>query len=391
LHTPFPNTVRHRPRTVVIGGGVNGLGIAWMLARAGCTVDVFDAGEPGAGASRAAAGMLAAGAEAEPGEEALTQLGRMSQRLWPEFAEAVHAASGIDPEYRTDGLLVAAITHDEAARVSWNYQYQQGQGVRLDWLTGAQLREREPHLTRNVQAGVVSPDDHQVNNRALVQGLRRAAEGAGARIHAHAPVEAVVSQGGRATGVRAGGETLDAEAVVLAAGAWSRGIAGVPEAARPPVRPVKGQMLSLRMDPEAPLLRHVLWAPTVYLVPRRDGTLVVGGTVEENGFDTTITAGGLYAILQAAWRAVPAIEELPVVETWVGFRPTSRDDAPILGRASVEGLWLATGHHRNGILLAPVTARAVAAEILGAERVDEIAPFGPERFTRGREAAMEAP
>ncbi|SDF80791.1 glycine oxidase [Limimonas halophila] len=390
METPFPTAIRHRPHTAVIGGGVNGLGIAWTLARAGCRVDVYDAGEPGTAASWAAAGMLAAGAEAEPGEEALTNLGRLSQRLWPDFAEAVRAASGIDPEYRTDGLLIAAITRDEAERVRWNYQYQREQGIPLDWLTGPQLREREPHLTRHVQGGVASHDDHQVNNRALTRGLRKAAEAAGACVHANTPVEAVVTEGGRATGVRVGGETVSADAVVLAAGAWSHGVAGVPEAARPPVRPVKGQMLSLRMDPEAPLLRHVLWAPTVYLVPRRDGTLVIGGTVEENGFDTTITAGGLYAILQAAWRAVPAIEDLPVQETWVGFRPTSRDDAPILGRSSVDGLWLATGHHRNGILLAPLTAQAVAAEILSGERVPELAPFGPERFTRGRPAAMEA-
>lgn len=390
MQTPFPTTVRHRPNTVVIGAGVNGLGIAWTLARAGCAVDVFDAGEPGAAASWAAAGMLAAGAEAEPGEEALTELGRLSQRLWPDFADAVQAESGIDPEYRTDGLLIAAITRDELARLQWNHDYQRGRGIRQDWLTGPQLREREPHLTRQVQAGVFSPDDHQVNNRALVRGLRRAAERAGARIHAHAPVEAVVTESGRATGVRVGGEAVPAEAVVLAAGAWSRDVAGLPEAARPPVRPVKGQMLSLRMDPDAPLLQHVLWAPTVYLVPRRDGTLILGGTVEEKGFDSAITAGGLYAILQAAWRAVPAIEELPVEETWAGFRPTSRDDAPILGPSRVDGLWLATGHHRNGILLAPVTAQAVAAEILSGEQVEALAPFGPDRFARGLQAAREA-
>jgi len=147
-------------------------------------------------------------------------------------------------------------------------------------------------------------------------------------------------------------------------------------------------MLSLRMDPDAPLLRHVVWAPTVYLVPRDDGTLVIGGTVEENGFDTTVTAGGLYALLQAAWRAMPAIEELPVSETWVGFRPTSRDDAPILGPSGVDGLWLATGHHRNGILLAPLTADAVSAAVLGREApVDGLAAFGLARF---RASATEA-
>jgi glycine oxidase len=219
-----------------------------------------------------------------------------------------------------------------------------------------------------------------VNNRRLVQALRVAAERAGVSVHEHTPVEAVEMAGERVTGVRVGGEQVAAEAVVLAAGPWSREIAGLPEVARPPVRPIKGQVLSLAMDPEAPLLRHVLWAPTAYLVPRRDGTLIVGATVEEKGFDETITAGGLYALLEAAWRAIPAVEDLPVKETWVGWRPGSRDDAPILGPAPVDGLWLATGHHRNGILLAPLTAQAIASEILNRTRVDSLRPFGLERF-----------
>ena len=157
------------------------------------------------------------------------------------------------------------------------------------------------------------------------------------------------------------GTNVAADIVVLAAGAWSRTIGGLPPDRRPPVRPVKGQMLSLRMDAAAPLLTHVLWAPGAYLVPRRDGRLIVGGTVEEKGYDDTITAGGMLTLLEAAWRAVPAVEELPIDEIWVGHRPGSRDDAPILGPGPLDGLFYATGHHRNGILLAPVTADAMAA------------------------------
>jgi len=194
-------------------------------------------------------------------------------------------------------------------------------------------------------------------------------------------VAAIAVEGGRARGVRlADGVFAAADVVVLAAGAWSREVGGLPAAALPPVRPVKGQMLALRMDPAAPLLRHVLWAPKSYLVPRRDGRLLVGATVEERGFDDALTAGGLLALLEGAWRVLPGIEELAVAETWVGFRPTSRDDAPILGPTAVEGLVLATGHHRNGILLAPVTAEAVAGFVLTGAMMAAAAPFTGERF-----------
>ena len=194
-------------------------------------------------------------------------------------------------------------------------------------------------------------------------------------------------QAGRATGiVLDDGTSVAADRVVLAAGAWSRGIAGLPPDRRPPVRPVKGQMLALRMDAAAPLLTHVLWAPGAYLVPRRDGRLIVGATVEENGFDATITAGGMLTLLEAAWRAIPAIEDLPIEETWVGHRPGSRDDAPILGRAPLENLFYATGHHRNGILLAPVTADAMARLILDDVADPAIRPFGLDRFLPARAA-----
>src|SRR5262249_2924860 len=173
-------------------------------------------------------------------------------------------------------------------------------------------------------------------------------------------VEQIVVDSGRAVGLVVSGERHSADVVVLAAGAWSRAIAGLPEQALPPIRPIKGQMLALRMNPAAPLLRHVVWTSRVYLVPRRDGRLIVGGTVEERGFDTSLTAGGILALLEGAWRAIPTVEELAIDEMWVGFRPGSRDDAPVLGPTPIEGLVLATGHHRNGILLMPATAAAVS-------------------------------
>ena len=229
--------------------------------------------------------------------------------------------------------------------------------------------------------------DHQVDNRKLAQALRIAAEAAGVAIHEHRPVKEISVKAGSAKGVvLEDGTTVAADIVVLAAGAWSRGIGGLPPDRRPPVRPVKGQMLALRMDAAAPLLNHVLWAPGAYLVPRRDGRLIVGGTVEEKGFDDTITAGGMLTLLEAAWRAMPAVEELPIDEIWVGHRPGSRDDAPILGRGPLEGLFYATGHHRNGILLAPVTADAMARLILDDVVEPAIKPFGLERFLPARAA-----
>jgi glycine oxidase len=206
-------------------------------------------------------------------------------------------------------------------------------------------------------------------------------------IHEHRPVKEITIQTGRATGVVfEDGSSVVADSVVLAAGAWSRQIAGLPPDRRPPVRPVKGQVLLLRMDPQAPLLNHVLWAPGAYMVPRRDGRLIVGATVEEKGFDEAITAGGLLTLLEAAWRAVPAIEELPIQEILVGHRPGSRDDAPILGRGPLEGLFYATGHYRNGILLAPVTADAMAQLVLDDVVPPAIRPFGLERFLPARAA-----
>jgi glycine oxidase len=377
-----PSRISGKPHVAVVGAGVIGLGIAWRLAARGAAVSVFDRGKAGAGASHAAAGMLAACCEAEPGEEALVALGRDSQARWPDFAAALLQASGIDVELRQEGTLVLALTADDRAELAHRLEFQQQKlALPLQWLSAAEVRAREPHVAGTIAGAVFSPQDHQVDNRKLVQALRIAAEAAGAAIHEHRPVAEITTRGGLAAGLKlADATTIEADIVVLCAGAWSRGIAGVPPAQRPPVRPVKGQMLALRMDAAAPLISHVVWAPGAYLVPRRDGRLIVGATVEEKGFDETITAGGVMALLEAAWRAVPAVEELPIDEIWVGHRPGSRDDAPILGPGPLKNLFYATGHHRNGILLAPVTADAMAALVLDGVTDPAIRPFGLERF-----------
>ena len=375
-----PKILPDGPKTVVVGGGVIGLGIAWRLARDGCAVTVYDRGEAGRGASWAAAGMLAAAVETEPGEEALLGLTLESQRLWPDFARELEAASGIPLGYRDEGTIVVALTRDDAEQLRHSYQFQKGLGLAVEWLSGAQARQREPHLRPGIPGAVWSPGDHQVENRALARALAVAARRAGASVREHCLVREVEVVGGRARGVVTADGRDPADVVVLAAGAWSREIGGIPTRFLPAVRPIKGQMLALRMDPAAPLLRHVVWLPRGYLVPRLDGRLVVGGTVEERGFDDTVTAGGLLALIEGAWRAVPAIEELPVAETWVGFRPGSRDDAPMLGPSGLDGLVVATGHHRNGILLTPVTAHAISRYILSGRLPDSLRLFTPERF-----------
>ncbi len=375
------------PKVAIIGAGVMGLGIAWRLAAKGATVELFDRGAAGRGASHAAAGMLAACCEAEPGEDALVALGRESQARWPAFAAELLKASGIDVELRDEGTLVVALTADDQARIHHHLAHQKKLGLPLEWISAAETRRREPHLAGKLAGALWSPEDHQVDNRKLAAALRVAAEAAGATIHEHQPVKEISITDGRADGVvLADGVKVAADVVVLAAGAWSRGIAGVPPEQRPPVRPIKGQMLSLKMDPAAPLISHVIWAPGIYMVPRRDGRLILGATVEEKAFDASLTAGGMLTLLEAAWRTVPAIEELPIDEMWVGHRPGSRDDAPIVGPGPAQGLIYATGHHRNGILLTPVTVDAVARLVLEGTLEPAIRPFGIERFAPPRAA-----
>jgi glycine oxidase len=366
----------------IVGGGIIGLSIGWMLARRNEEVTVFDKGEAGREASWAAAGMLAPQVEAEPGEEWFLQFLLKSRSHWKEFARELEAASGITVDYRDEGTLVVALDHDDSERLRFQYDFQRRLGLDLKWLSGQQARALEPHLSPSVTAGIYSQLDHQVDNRKVMAALRQAFLGSGGKLREHTAVEEVIIEGGRVKGLRINGESLDADHVVVAAGAWSHGIKGLPKSAQAPVRPVKGQMLALRMEAQSPLLRHVVWGPAIYLIPRRDGTLLIGATVEEMGFDTGLTAGGQLDLLREAWETLPGIYDLPVIETWAGLRPGSRDDAPILGPSGVKGLTLATGHHRNGILLAPITAETIAHYVASGELPKVIEPFSIRRFAR---------
>ena len=376
------NSSASLPSVVLIGGGVIGLSLGWRLAQAGCPVTLIERNAlTGRGASWAAAGMLAAGIEAEPTEEALFALARWSQSLWPDFAAELEAATGLPVGYDETGTLVCAFTRDQAEKLRHGIAFQRELGGVFEWLGSAAAREREPGLAPNLVAAAFSPNDHQVDNRLLAAALAEAFRRAGGRLVTG--VEASVDlAGGRAVGIVAGDTRHPADLTILAAGAWSRMVPGLPAAYRPPTRPIKGQMLALQMPAAAPLVRHVIWGGHCYLVPRADGRLLIGATVEERGFDTTITAGGLLGLLDDAWRTLPGIEELPVHETWAGFRPGSPDDQPMLGATGIDGLLVATGHHRNGILLTPATADAMAELVLTGRTSERIRPFGIDRFDK---------
>jgi glycine oxidase len=370
----------HQPAdAVVVGGGVIGLGIAWRATHAGMTVTVVDEA-PGRGASWAAAGMLAPVTELHYGEDELLALNLASAARWPGFAAEVEEASGQPVGYRPGGTLAVARDADDNAALEDLYRFQLRCGLDVQRLRSRECRQLEPGLHPSIRGGVLAAGDHQVDNRALVLALLGACERAGVRMLAGRVAE-LATQDDRVTGVvLGGGEAPSAGTVVLAAGCWSGGLGGLAAEALPPVRPVKGQLLYLRGPADQPLCSGNVRGLEVYVVPRGDGRLVVGATVEEQGFDTRVTAGSVHDLLRAAMELLPDVAELELLETVVGLRPGSPDNAPMLGPAGPEGLVVATGHYRNGILLTPVTADAVA-ELLATGQVPElIAPFGPGRF-----------
>lgn len=366
-------------RVVIVGGGAIGLAIGWMLARAEIPVTLFERDRAGRGTSWLAAGMLAPDAEIGFEERALYRLSRESLRRWPHFAAELEAASGQSVDYRDEGTLVVADDRDAAEALQRLYRFQKDEGLAVEWLTGDEAREREPFLAPRLSAAVFAPSDHQVDNRRLLEALRTAFRKAGGRLHEHTPIRAITPDEEAPAVVTEDGDRVEAAQVVLAAGVWSRQIEGLPPEARPPVRPVKGQMIELQM--ELPFdLQHVVRGPEAYLAPKSSGRLLVGATNEEMGFDTRVTAGGLYDLLEGAWDVVPGIYDLAVRDTWAGLRPASRDHAPIVGHAPVPGVVYATGHYRHGILLTPITAHEVARLVRSGETSSWIEPFSPQRF-----------
>lgn len=374
---PIPS----RTEIAIIGGGLIGLSIGWRLARRGLDVTVFESGTTGQGASLAATGMLAAAAELEPGGEEHVPLSLESQRLWPGFARELEADGGLSVDYRGDGVLLVALGREEVERLRFRHEMQKRAGLAAQWLGGPEARALEPGLRPTVVAGIFCPADHQVDPPRVIAALRQAFLARGGHLVEGCEAEPELA-GGRAVGVATQRGTCAARTVIAAGGAWTK-LAGLDV----PVRPLKGQSLALRSTPETGGLSRVVWTEQVHLAPKSDGTLIVGATMEERGFDDTVTAGGVYALLDGARRALPSIEEMPVEAIWTGFRPTSLDDAPILGETGIANLIVATGHHRNGYLLAPVTAAAIEQLVTEDRITGPAASFGAARFAAIQEAA----
>ena len=349
------------PATVdvaVIGAGVIGLSIAWRLACRGMSVAVFERGEAGSGTSLAATGMLAAAAEHESGGEELLALALESQRQWPAFRAAVEAEGNSSIDYRDEGTLVVALGRDEVERLRFRHEQQRRAGLNTNWLNGMEVRGIEPGLRASIAGGILCRDDHQVDPRPLIPALVSALRARGGLVLQNCPVTSLEMSGGRVAGLLTTAGRCQAGTVIVAGGVWSTdGL--LPPEIELPMRPLKGQALALRTTRQTGSPRHVIWTEQIHLAPKSDGRLIVGATMEDAGFNPAITAGGVLALLEGVHRALPSSEEMEIEAVWSGFRPTSDDDAPILGETGVPGLLIATGHHRNGILLAPVTAAAI--------------------------------
>ncbi|MDH4225420.1 MAG: glycine oxidase ThiO [Deltaproteobacteria bacterium] len=368
--------------TLIVGGGVVGLAVGWMLARRGEPVTLLEKGKTGREASWAAAGMLAPATEVAYQEDLNLMLGLESMRLYPEFVAELQQASGMDVDYRTEGALEVSFCADDTARLRHILGYQQEKNLPVRSLSVTDALEMEPTLSGFLSAAAFCGMDHQVDPRLLTTALKKAYLLAGGVLREDCEVTRFVLEAGRPPAVMAGEERISAKRVLLAAGAWSGSLAGLPDKLRPPVRPVKGQMLSFQMG-AIPSLTHflrVVRVPEIYMVPKSDGRLIVGATVEEMGFDRRLTGGGIYELLKGAWESVPQVYDLPLLETWTGFRPGSRDNAPILGQTAFPGLFVATGHHRNGILTTPATAVHMASLMLEGRPPDILKPFSPDRF-----------
>jgi glycine oxidase len=369
----------------VVGGGVIGLSVAWRAAKRGLHTVLLERGEPGSGTTRVAAGMLAPIAEATPGEEPLLRLGLAAARSYPAFVSELAAASGLDPGYSACGTLVVARDSDEAESLERELELRRALELAVERLRASSVRRREPALAPTIRLGLSVPDDHAIDPRALTSALERAALRAGAVLRGGADVVELSVSADAVDGVRLGtGEQIHAEQVVIAAGPWSQAIAGLSAAESVALRPVKGQIMRLH-DPAGPgLLTRILRMAGAYIVPRGDGRYVLGATMEERGFDTTVTAGAMFELLRDATELVPGVSELVIDELSAGLRPGTIDNAPMIGPGALAGLHWATGHHRNGILLAPVTAEIVLAGVLGEQMPDGAEPFAPSRFAMVR-------
>jgi len=366
----------------IAGGGVIGGAIALELSRAGMRVGVFDRQQPGQEASWASAGILSPAPES-PGMIALVPLGKRSLSLYPEFVAQVEEISGQSTGFRPEGTVEALFSADTKAELSTIIALHHGLGLKAEPLRGEDARELEPALSEDVEAAVLRPEECSIDNRALTNAVLEAARRSGAEVFSDASVRGIWREGNRCAGLILANEKVEAKWTIVAAGCFSAAIEGM--AAYAPVRPAKGQMVALRADEVK--MRRVLWSEHIYLVPRNDGRILAGATVEYVGFDRRATAGGVEKILSAAIELAPGLANARIEETWAGLRPDTPDHLPILGPTDLDGLLMATGHFRSGILLTPITARLMR-EWITEQRVSvEWDRFSPLRFPAEKQEA----
>ena len=371
-----PRAVKRQAHVVIVGGGVMGCAAAYELSRRGVAVTVLERSVPGAEASSAAAGILGAQVEAhEPGPA--TELGLLSRKLFPALVKDLERTSGIALGYRQCGVVKVAYEAAAVRRLVRDLSWQAKAKLPLERLSAAALAEREPALSRELAGGVRFEQDATLEPRALLSALRIAAERSGATFQSGSFVKRIALQNGRAVGVELNeGGMVAGSHVVLAAGSWTSLLAsGESETTR--VVPARGQIVELKTS--VPLLDSIVFGPDCYLVPRADGRLLIGSTLEFVGFRREVTAGAVAKLLAAAIRLLPALAEAELSATWSSFRPYTADELPLLGPSSTPGLILMSGHYRNGILLAPISARVVADCITGQTPPLDLLPFAPER------------
>jgi glycine oxidase len=359
----------------IAGGGLIGGAIAFELARAGLHVALFDRQQPGEGSSWAAAGILSPAPE-NAGMISTVPLGRMSLRLYPEFVAAVEESSGQSVGYRARGTLEALFSTDAQEKLSTIIALHHGLGLKAEAISAEDAREMEPVLSPELEAAVFRPDEACVDNRALTKAVLTAAERNGVKIFVASNVQSIFKNGGRCEGFLVDGEKVQSRWTVIAAGCCS---AEIEDASRyAPVRPAKGQMIALRAEDFS--IERVLWSDDVYLVPRNDGRILAGATVEYVGFDKKVTVGAVHKIMTAALQLAPALADAQIEETWAGLRPDAPDHLPIIGPTDLDGLVIATGHFRSGILLAPITAQLIREWITTENVSVDWARFSPMRF-----------
>lgn len=363
---------------IIIGGGVIGLTIARVLAQRGVRqVTLIERGRLGAEASWAAGGILAPQVEVDD-RNAFFQLACASRDLYPEFAVSLKEETGVDVELDTTGTLSLGFTSKDETELRRRYEWQQGEGLEVEWLTGAQVRRLEPCISDKVVCGLRFPRDFQIDNRRLLNALVRANEELGVHLITGLSVKAIRIEHERVYGVETASGFVDAPIVVVAAGAWSS-LIGLPRLPAFQIEPVRGQMLCFEASPQ--IARHVLYSSSGYLVPRLDGRVLAGSTSEHAGFDKSVSKEGIDAITSMALEIVPGIAALPMIDSWAGFRPRAKDDLPVLGSSTeATGLLYATGHYRNGILLAPITGKILADEIVDGIVPANLEAFSPNRF-----------